>query len=156
MGNAAIPAIAPLPRGMTAVGVFLLFGAVMAFLAGTSLAAPGTCLDRLWMLNPYAYDKLGPIRKPVGVVFLSLSLTLALAGIGWLKRRKWGWQLTVAIIGTQLLGDCTHIFIGRIVQGAVGVAIAAALLFYITRASVRSHFRPKRIVHNTPSEPSQS
>jgi len=40
MGDAAIPVIAPLPRGITAIGVFLLFGAVIAFLAGTSLVHP--------------------------------------------------------------------------------------------------------------------
>jgi len=98
---------------------------------------------------PIASHELAPFRKPVGILFLSLSLALALAGIGWLKRRKWGWQLAVAIIATQVLGDCANIFLGCIVPGALGVAIAAALLFYITRASVRCHFQPKRIVHAT-------
>jgi hypothetical protein len=33
-----------LPRGITAVGVFLFFGATMASLAGTTLTWPGTSL----------------------------------------------------------------------------------------------------------------
>src|SRR5712692_4737491 len=54
----ATPSVAPPPRGMTAIGVFLLFGAVMAFIAGTSLLRRGTALDRMWALNPRAYDEL--------------------------------------------------------------------------------------------------
>jgi len=64
------------PRGITAIGVFFVFGALMAFLAGRSLAKPGTFLDRMWVLNPHAYDEL--------------AAALLLTGIGWLKRRRWG------------------------------------------------------------------
>jgi uncharacterized membrane protein YccC len=73
-------------------------------------------------------------------VLLFLAAALTFAGIGWLKQRKWEWQLAVAIIGTQVLGDCVSIFFGRIVQGVVGVVIASALLFYITRERVSSTF----------------
>ena len=143
------PSVAPPPRGMTAIGVFLLFGAVMAFIAGTTLVRRGTALDRMWALNPRAYDELAPLGKTVRLLFLSLAAALALAATGWLKRRRWGWQLAVAIIGTQVLGDFVNIFFGRPVQGLVGVAIAGALLFYITRPYVRAAFavKPKQIVH---------
>jgi hypothetical protein len=136
------------PRGMTAIGIFLFFGTVMAFLAGTTLVWPGTFLDHMWALNPRAYDELAPLGKPVGLLFLSLAMALALAATGWLKRRRWGWQLAVAIIGTQVLGDFVNIFFGRVVQGLVGVAIAGALLLYITRPYLRAAFavKPKRIV----------
>lgn len=120
----------------------------MAFLAGATLLWPGTFLDRMWALNPRAYNQLAPLGKPVGLVFLSLAAALALAAAGWLKRRRWGWRLAVAIIGTQVLGDLVSIFYGRLVQGLAGVTIAGALLFYITRPNVRSAFAdsPKRIV----------
>ena len=48
-------AIGPKPRGFTAIGVFLFFGAVMASLAATTLLWRGTVLDRLWTFNPTAY-----------------------------------------------------------------------------------------------------
>jgi hypothetical protein len=123
-----------------AIGVFLLFGAVMAFLAGSSLARCGTVLDRIWVLNPHAYHDLAPRGKPVGLLFLLLAVALTFAGIGWLKQRRWGWQLAVAIIGTQVLGDFVSIFFGKIVQGMVGVAIAGTLLLYITRERVSATF----------------
>src|SRR5882672_6005954 len=105
------------PRGMTAIGIFLLFGTVMAFLAGITFVWPGTSLDRMWTLNPRAYDELVPLGKTVGLLFLSLAMALALAAAGWLKRRRWGWQLAVAIIGAEVLGNFVNIFFGRAVQG---------------------------------------
>ena len=134
---------------MTAIGIFLFFGTVMAFLTGATLAWPGTFLDRMWALNPRAYNELAQLGKPVGLLFLSLAMALAFAATGWLKRRRWGWPLAVAIIGAEVLGNFVNIFLGRVVQGLVGVTIAGALLLYITRPYVRRTFavKPKQIVH---------
>lgn len=136
------------PPGLRAIGIFLFFGTGMASLAAATLLWPGTLLDRIWVLNPRAYRELAPLGKAVGLVFLFLAAALALAAAGWLKRRRWGWQLAVAIIGTQVLGDFVSIFYGRLVQGLIGVTIAGALLFYITQPYVRAAFavNPKRIV----------
>jgi len=131
------------PRGMTAMGVFLLFGAAMALIAGTSLMRPGTALDRMWALNPRAYHELSPLGRSAGFLFLLLALALALTGMSWLKRRRWGWRLAVVIIGTQVLGNLVSIFLGRIVEGVVGFTIAGALLLYIIRPDVRSTFAVK-------------
>ena len=131
------------PRlGLKAFGIFLYFGAVMASLAGITLVWRGTTLNTIWKLNPRAYSELAPLGKPIGLLFLSLAAPLAIAGTGWLKRRRWGWQLAVVIIGTQVLGDITNIFYGHIIQGLVGVAIAGALLFYMTRPLIRARFVP--------------
>lgn len=122
----------------------------MAFLAGITLVWRGTALDRIWALNPSAYSELSPLGKPMGLLFLSLAAALANADTGWLKRRRWGWQLAVVIIGTQVLGDVMNIFYGHIIQGAVGVSIAGALLFYMTRPFIRDGFvrKTKQIVHS--------
>jgi len=139
------PALAPPPRGMTAIGIFLLFGAAMALLAGISLVRPGTALDHLWALNPRAYKRLAPLGTTVGTLFLLLSAVLGIAGTGWLQRRKWAWQLAVIVIATQVLGDFANTLRGQVIQGSVGVMVAGALLLYMTRPYVRSVFatRPK-------------
>ena len=121
-------------------GLFLFFGATMATLAGTSLVWPGTTLDRMWVLNAYAYSRLALYGKPSGMAFLVLGTALALAGVGWLKRRLWGWRLAVVIIATQVLGDVVNAFLGDVIRGTAGVAIAGALLFYLLRPKVRSIF----------------
>lgn len=48
--------ITRLPRGMTAFAIFLLFGAGLASLAGTTLLWRGTVLDGMWAVNPRAYN----------------------------------------------------------------------------------------------------
>ena len=137
--NSADPPTKP-ARGMTAMGAFLVFGAVAAGLAGTTLVWRRTALDRIWTLNPHAYNELGPFGKAAGIPFLLLSLTLAIAAVGWFKRRVWGWRLAVAVIATQVLGNSVNLFLGRLVEGGIGIAISGALLFYLLRRPLRSAF----------------
>jgi hypothetical protein len=129
-----------MPRGITAVGVFLFFGATMASFAGTTLTWPGTSFDRLWALNPTAHKQLAPFAKPAGTLFLLLAAMLALAGTGWFKHRLWGWRLAVAVIATQVLGDLVNFFRGDYWRGGFGFSIASALLFYLLRPAVRAVF----------------
>jgi hypothetical protein len=100
----------------------------MACVASITLLRPGTALGRIWALNPHAYNELAPYGKSVGIGFLLLAVLLALAGVGWFKRRRWGWQLAAAIIATQVLGDLVNMVRGRVLQGVTGVAMAGALL----------------------------
>ncbi len=126
--------------GLTAVGIFLCFGATMAGLAGTTLLWHGTVLDCAWNLNPTAYRQLAPLGPPAGILFLLLSAALAAAAIGWFKRRNWGWRLAVAIISVQFVGDLVNTIRGDFVKGGIGAAIAGALLFYLLRPNVRMAF----------------
>lgn len=127
-------------RAITAIGVFLVFGAAMASLAGASLTWPGTPLDRMWSLNPRAYRDLSPHATLAGIAFLLLGCTLAATSVGWLQRRRWGWWLAVALIATQLAGDAGNMVFGRVAEGLLGVVIAGALLLYMTHSRVRGEF----------------
>lgn len=79
-------------------------------------------------------------RAIEGILFLLLGVALAIAGAGWFKRRLWGWRLAVAVIATQVLGDLVNALRGDVVRGAIGFAIAGALLFYLLRSEVRAAF----------------
>ena len=123
-------------RGITAVGIFLIFGATMATLAGVTLAHPGTPLDRMWSLNPDAYRQMSPLGPSVGIAFLFLGASLAIAALGWFRRAWWGWLMTLAILLTQLLGDAFNLLRGDYLRGAIGVLLAGALIAYVI------HLRP--------------
>ena len=129
-----------MPRGITTVGAFLFFGASMASLAGATLIWPGTSFDRVWALNPIAHRQLASLGRPIGILFLLLSATLAVAGTGWFKRRPWGWRLAVAVIATRVLGDLVNFFRGDWLRGGVGFSIATTLLVYLLRATVTAVF----------------
>jgi hypothetical protein len=131
---------------MTAIGVFLFFGAIMASLAGTTLIRRGTVLDHMWTLNAPAYKQLSPLGKTVGIPFLVLGAALAAAGVGWFGRRLWGWRLAVVIIAIQVLGDFMSIFMGHFVRGVVGATIASALLLYLFRPEMRGAFVARRAI----------
>jgi len=122
------------------MGVFLFFGALMACLAGITLSLRGTPLDHIWRLNPHAYSEMKPYGKIIGIPFLLLSFALVLSGYGWFRRRVWAWRLAVALIATQVFANIINLFIGRILEGSTGVAVAGALLFYLLRRHTRAAF----------------
>jgi hypothetical protein len=128
------------PPGFAAIGVFLFFGASMASLAATTLLLPGTPLDRVWILNPMAYKQLSSLGGKVGILFLLLAVLLVLSGVGWFRRRLWGWRLAVAIIATQVLGDITNLVRGDWLRGGTGFIIGSALLLYLLTPRVRAAF----------------
>ena len=127
-------------RGFNAIGIFLFFGAVMAGLAAITLLWRGTPLDRLWVLNQMAYKRLVPMGRAVGILFLLLSGALTTAGIGWFRRRPWGWRLAVVIIATQVVGDLVNCVRGDLLRGGTGVIIAGALLLFLWRPKMRDSF----------------
>ena len=128
------------PRGVTAMGIFLVFGAVMATLAGMTLVWRGTFLDRMWAINAPAYIRLAPYGKTIGIPFLLLGAALAVSAAGWFRRRLWGWWLAVAIITTRVFGDLVNAFRGDFIRGGVGFVIAGSLLIYLLTTRVRAVF----------------
>jgi hypothetical protein len=122
------------------MGVFLFFGAAMACLAGSTLLWPGTPLDRMWTLNAAAYRELARFGTWIGLPFLVLSGALFAAGVGWFRRRRWGWGLGVGIMGIQAAGDVVNMVRGEWVRGSLGAGVAAAILIWLVRPSVRSAF----------------
>jgi hypothetical protein len=133
-------AVGPKTPGFTAVGIFLFLGAIMASLAATTLLWRGAALDRVWALNPIAYKQLVPLGSAVGVLFALLGAALTTAGIGWFRRRLWGWRLAVLIIATQVLGDVVNCVRGDWLRGGTGVIIAGAILLFLLQPRIRAMF----------------
>jgi len=73
-------------------------------------------------------------------MFLLLAAALISAGIGWFRRRLWGWRVTLLIFATQLLGDAVNCIRGDWLRGVTGVVIAGALLLFLLRRRIRVAF----------------
>jgi len=130
----------PSQLGLTAIGIFLFFGATMASFAALTLLWQGTVFDHIWALNPTAYAQLVPRAETVGILFLLLAVVLTIAGIGWFRRRLWGWRLAVAIIGSQVLGDVLNWFRGDWLRGGIGCVVAGILLLFLLRPKIKAAF----------------
>jgi len=128
------------PADFFALGVFFFFGSLLATFAAITLLKPGTFLDEAWKLNMSAHEQMLALGRVVGIPFIVLAVVLFLAGVGWIRRRYWGWVLGVSVIGINLAGDITHFFLGDRLKSGVGVVIASLLLFYMTREKVRGYF----------------
>ena len=97
-------------------------------------------LNRAWTLNPTAHQQLVLLGGKVGILFHLLAAALVTSGVGWFRRRLWGWRLAVVIIGTQVLGDLINLMRGDWLRGGTGAVIAGALLLYLLSARTRDVF----------------
>lgn len=131
------------PRGHTAFGIFLIFGAIMAAYAGITLFFPGTFLDKLWVVNPRGHQRLLGLGPFVGLGFFFLSMFLATSALGWLTKRKWSWWCAIGIIIFQGLGDIGRLCAGEIIQGIFGAVVAGLLVYYLLSPPVRLYFTSK-------------
>jgi len=114
----------------------------MAAFAAVTLFHPGSWLDRLWALNRPAHTALAALGTIVAAPFTVLSMVLFLAGLGWFRRRYWGWLLGTTVIATDLAADFIHALLGDWLRSGIGIIIAGLLLFYLTRPAVRTYFLP--------------
>lgn len=97
-------------------------------------------LEAIWKLYPARRLLLMPYRMWLGPVFLILAIVMASASIGCFRRRIWGWWLAIAIFVVNGLSDAGQILIGHFLEGGIGVAVAGAILFYLSRPKVHETF----------------
>lgn len=128
---------------LKAMTILLLLAALTASLAGLALLLPGSPLDYMWELNPRTYRNLAPLGRSSGMAFLLIGAALGAAGYGWSQRSRWGWQLSVGIIAMLVLEDLISLYTGYLLEGALGVTVAGALLFFLLRPRIRSAFGPR-------------
>jgi hypothetical protein len=137
----------PVPRGegkpaLTPVllASFFAFATAMCALAGLSLLTPGGALQWVWRFKPDEYRQLHAFGAAAGAGFLALGVVMAVAAVGCFGRLAWGRRLAFAIIAVNAAGDSARAFSGAPGEGAVGVVVAGAILWWLTRAPVRAAF----------------
>ena len=122
--------------------IAMFFAAATCILvgAGTALLFPGSATEMVWKIYPARRALLMPYREWLGPSFVVLSFAMASASIGCFRQRKWGWWSAVAIFAVNGLGDAAQFALGRFAEGGIGMAVACAILFYLSRPNVRHRF----------------
>lgn len=126
--------------GVLVIASFFALATGILLLVGTALLAPGSVFEAIWDLYPPRRSLLMPYRTWLAPGFLILAIAMASASIGCYRHRKWGWWLAVTIFTVNGLSDAAQFLLGHLMEGGIGVTVAAAILFYFSRPEVRATF----------------
>lgn len=119
---------------------FFLIAAVVAALASFTMLITGTAIDDIWKLKEHDYHQMLHHRIPLGLGFALLAVLLALAAIGWVRRRRWGWLLSALIFGANFAADLVVLATSRSWTNVVPVAIEGLVLTWILLPHTKAEF----------------
>lgn len=128
------------PHGITALGLFFVFGAVMSGLAAVMLLSPGSALEPLWRLNSCAREGFAAMGLWGVLLMVTVCLVCGMAALGVLRCRRWGYWMALAILSINLAGDTANAVIAHDWHTLVGLPIGGAMIVYLL--SKRNAFTP--------------
>jgi len=129
------------PWGVVPLAIFFLVATIILVGVGLALLLPGSMMETVWLAYPERRAVLMPHRVWLAPAFLALASAMAAASIGCFKQRKWGWWLATTIFTANGLSDAGQIVSGHVGEGVIGVLVAGAILFYLTRPDVRAAYK---------------
>lgn len=112
--------------------IFLTGATVVATLASFTMFITGTVADVIWKQKESEYHQMLQHRMPIGVGFMLLAFLLAFAVVGLMRRRQWGWYLSLFIFGANLLVDLVILFMDRSWSDLIPVTIEALILGWLS------------------------
>ena len=129
------------PRGITALSIFFLAGALVSLTASASLLLPGSIIEPMWRVNPRAHKHLSDLGWWSSVLLFAVSVSCGLAASGLWRRAAWGYKIAVGLIAINLVADVANALMGNEPRAIVGVPIALAILIYLFSKKVRVSFK---------------
>jgi len=97
------------------------------------LLFPSSSLDSLWRLNPEAHAAFQLMGRLSILLMAIVGVACALAAIGLARNARWGRSLGILILIVNFVGDLTNAFVRHDLRTLIGVPIAGAMIFYLTR-----------------------
>ena len=128
------------PFGIFLIAIFFAVASCILLSVGMALLLPGSNLEAIWVLYPARRSLLMPFRTWLGPGFLTLAIGMLVASTGCFRHRKWGWWLAVGIFLVNGISDAGQILLGHRLEGGIGVAVAGAILLYLSQPNVRTTF----------------
>ena len=131
-----MPQRASRPVGITVLALFEILIGIVGFLASLTIIGFSALLSTLPGLGSF----LGTFGLVIGGVALFFSLIWFATGIGFLHGGGWSWTLGMIFSVLSLLGAVAALAIGLVTGGVVGLFFWGLMLYYLTRAHVKSFF----------------
>lgn len=122
------------------LAAFFTLAAFIALWACLTMLAPGGAMDLVWRLKPYEHEKLLLLRPASTAGFAVICAAMTLAALGTFLRKRWGLTLALWIFIINAIGDLARTISGAWASGLFGLALSAALIWWLTRARVRVLF----------------
>jgi len=119
------------PLGVTALSLFFDFGALMSGLTAVLLLFPGTPLDTVWRLNPRAQEGFASMGGAALALMAIVSGACLTAALGLWRCAPWGYQVALAILTINLLGDTANFFIAHEWRTLIGLPIGGTMIAYL-------------------------
>ena len=115
-------------------------------MTSAKLPLPGMAAISLWMLGLALMGVAGVLtgHYPPGgarVGILILCTVFAVAGLGLLRLRRWGWALTLGAAFLSMCFGCYSLFRFHQVQWVVMAAINLVFFLYLVRPEVVERLR---------------
>ena len=112
----------------------------------SKLPLPGMAAISLWMLGLALMGVAGVLtgHYPVGgarVAILVLCTLFAIAGLGLVRLRRWGWALTLGAVFLCMCFGCYSLFRFRQPQWLVMAVINLVFFLYLVRPEVTGRLR---------------
>jgi hypothetical protein len=123
------------------VGAFSLLAGAIAVAAGTTLIWPGSPVDVIWSIrNDDTHAQMVALGPAAGLGLWVVAAVALATAIGSFQQRRWAWWLAVAALAVNAVSDVARMAMGGVLEGAIGVVIAGAILFWLTRPGARGQW----------------
>lgn len=129
------------PAGVTALGLFFIFGTLVSGLSAISLITHAAVLEPMWQFKPAAHESFSQMGPWAPILLAAVCLACASAAWGFFTGNKWGYRLGVGILLLNLAGDILNSLIGGEPGAWVGIPIVALLLWYLSSHKVKAFFK---------------
>ena len=128
------------PAGVTALACLFALGTLASGLSVISLLTPGGVLEPIWRLNPHARESFARMGAWAPLLLGMVCITCVASAYGFFAGKRWGYQLGVAGLLLNLVGDVLNAALGIERRALVGVPIVALILWYLFSRQVRNYF----------------
>jgi hypothetical protein len=123
---------------------FLIISALIAAASAVTLFVRGTPISGIWDSKESVYHELLRHRLIFGAGFTLLAASLSFAAAGWIASRRWGWVLSIVIIGANSLADLAQVAAARDIAGSWVIAVDAIVVGWLLSGPVRKRFTKER------------